>query len=65
MTTPASAARAPLAALTYLLTQQTTHPIADLPQKLARAGLHVSSVRANRLRDFGEIVARRPARGGR
>jgi ubiquinone/menaquinone biosynthesis C-methylase UbiE len=53
--------RAPLAALTYIVTQQTTHPIADLPGKLAGAGLQVISARSSGLRDFVEIVARRPA----
>jgi ubiquinone/menaquinone biosynthesis C-methylase UbiE len=56
--------RAPLAAVTYLLTQQTTHPVADLPGTLARHGFELRSVRENRLRDFVEIVARRPAGGG-
>jgi demethylmenaquinone methyltransferase/2-methoxy-6-polyprenyl-1,4-benzoquinol methylase len=52
--------RAPLAALTYAITQQTSHPIADLPGRLTRAGFELVAVRAGCLGDFVEIVARRP-----
>jgi ubiquinone/menaquinone biosynthesis C-methylase UbiE len=56
--------RAPLALATSLVTQQTTHPIADLPGRLTREGFELLSVRTNRLGDFVEIVARRPAGAG-
>ena len=52
--------RAPLAALAYVVTQQTTHPVAHLPETLAGAGFDVVSTRVTGLRDFMEIVARRP-----
>jgi ubiquinone/menaquinone biosynthesis C-methylase UbiE len=53
--------RVPLAALAYAITQQTTHPAADLPEKLRNAGFVVASARRNRLEDFGEFVAQKPA----
>lgn len=55
--------RAPLAALTWLVTQQSTHPIHDLSERLTRAGFSIVSARSSGLQDFLEIVARRPARG--
>lgn len=55
--------RAPLATLTYLVTQQTTHALADLPGRLARAGLAVVSVRSRWFGGLSELVARRPAGG--
>ncbi len=56
-----SLVRAPLVALTYLITQQTTHAIERLPERLAEAGLRIVSQESSRLRDFVEIVARKPA----
>jgi len=53
--------RIPLAALTWLVTQQTTHPIAGVPERLAEAGFELVSVRASAFGSFIEIVARRPA----
>ncbi len=52
--------RAPLVALSYLLTQQTTRPVDDLPEKLRRAGLEVESLRAGALGGLAEFVARKP-----
>jgi ubiquinone/menaquinone biosynthesis C-methylase UbiE len=52
--------RVPLVALTYVLTQQTTHALRDLPEKLARAGLPLVSVRFAGLGSFGVFVARKP-----
>lgn len=54
--------RAPLAALTYLITQQTTHPLSNLPEKLKAAGFVIISVDLNRLGSFAEIVAQNPDR---
>jgi cyclopropane fatty-acyl-phospholipid synthase-like methyltransferase len=54
--------RAPLAALTYVLTQQTTHPMADLPERLTQAGLSVVSVDSSALGSFSTVVARKLAR---
>jgi demethylmenaquinone methyltransferase/2-methoxy-6-polyprenyl-1,4-benzoquinol methylase len=54
--------RAPLVALAYLLTQQTTHAVDQLPEKLERAGLTMESARTSRLGGLGELVARKPER---
>ena len=56
-----SLVRAPLVALTYLITQQTTHAIERLPERLAEAGLRIVSQESSRLRNFVEVVARKPA----
>jgi ubiquinone/menaquinone biosynthesis C-methylase UbiE len=56
-----SVVRAPLVALTYVITQQTTHPASNLRQELEAAGFAIVSLRLNRLGSFGEFVARRPA----
>jgi ubiquinone/menaquinone biosynthesis C-methylase UbiE len=53
--------RAPLAALTDVITQQTTHPASNLSKKLKTAGFAIVSVRLNRLGSFGEFVAQEPA----
>jgi ubiquinone/menaquinone biosynthesis C-methylase UbiE len=52
--------RAPLSALTYLITQQTTHAVANIEQTIAGAGLVIESARRNRLGSFIELVARKP-----
>ena len=52
--------RAPLVALTYVITQQTTHPASDLAKKITAAGLSLVSVRHGALGSFGEYVARKP-----
>ena len=52
--------RAPLVVLTYLITQQTTHPASNLAEKLKAAGFAIVSVRLNRLGSFGEFVAQKP-----
>jgi len=49
--------KAPLAAITYLLTQQTTHAIAQLPEKLIKAGFLIKSIQYNRMGSFIEVVA--------
>ena len=56
-----SLVRSPLAALAYLISQQTTRPASNLPEKLMDAGLSVVSVRLNLLGSFGEFVAQKPA----
>jgi ubiquinone/menaquinone biosynthesis C-methylase UbiE len=50
--------KAPFAALTYLVSQQTTHAVEDLPGKLSKAGFSIESLRQNALGSFVEIVAR-------
>jgi ubiquinone/menaquinone biosynthesis C-methylase UbiE len=52
--------RAPLVVLTYIITQQTTHPVSNLPEKLNAAGFAILSVHLNRLGSFGEFVAQKP-----
>jgi hypothetical protein len=54
--------RAPLVALTYVVSQQTTHPLTDPLERVTEAGLSVVSVRWGTLRSFVEIVARKPER---
>lgn len=53
--------RVPLAALAYVVTQQTTRAVSNLPEKLIDAGLSILSVRLDLLGSFGEIVAQKPA----
>lgn len=55
-----SLTRAPLVALTYLITQQTTHPASNLPGKITASGLSIVSVHHSALGSFGEFVARKP-----
>lgn len=52
--------RAPMALLAYVITGQTTRPVADLPGRVAGAGFTLERVRASALGSFVEIVARRP-----
>jgi demethylmenaquinone methyltransferase/2-methoxy-6-polyprenyl-1,4-benzoquinol methylase len=53
--------RAPLVALTYLVTQQTTHALTGLPEMLEAAGFEVLSMRKGGLGGLAEVVARKPA----
>jgi ubiquinone/menaquinone biosynthesis C-methylase UbiE len=57
-----SLTRAPLAALAYVITQQTTHPASNLSEKLRDVGLSIVTVHFNLLGSFGEFVAQKPAR---
>jgi len=54
--------RIPLAIITYLITQTTTHAVKDLPQKVKEAGLIIKSLNPNKLESFVELVARKPER---
>jgi ubiquinone/menaquinone biosynthesis C-methylase UbiE len=56
-----SLVRAPLVVLTYVITQQTTHPASNLAKKLKAAGLVIVSTRFNWMGSFGEFVAQKPA----
>ena len=58
-----SVLRTPLAAMAYLITGQTTHPVADLAGELAGAGLTVISRESSMLGSFGELVAEKPTGG--
>ena len=53
--------RAPFAVLAYVITQQTTHPTSNLPEKLMDAGLLILSVHLNLIGSFCEFVAQKPA----
>jgi demethylmenaquinone methyltransferase/2-methoxy-6-polyprenyl-1,4-benzoquinol methylase len=55
--------RVPLAALTYVVTQQTTRAVANLPEKIKAAGLSIVSLNSSPLGSFSEMVARKPAGG--
>lgn len=55
-----AALRAPLAVLTWLLTQTTTHAVPDLPRLVEVAGVEVLAVRTGLLGSWAEVVARRP-----
>ena len=55
--------RLPLAGLTYLLAQTTTHAVKDLPGRVQRAGFEIETARPNVLGSTLELVARKP--GGR
>lgn len=55
--------RVPLAAITFLLTQQTTRPVAGLPARLTDAGLAMVAVRTSGLGSFAAFEARRPPAG--
>jgi ubiquinone/menaquinone biosynthesis C-methylase UbiE len=57
--------RIPLAVLTWLVTQQTTRPVARLPERLSQAGFELLSVHASGLGSFLEVVARRPPQAPR
>jgi ubiquinone/menaquinone biosynthesis C-methylase UbiE len=52
--------RIPLVVFTYLIAQQTTHALRDLPGRLREAGLRPLSVRRSGLGTFVEVVAQRP-----
>lgn len=53
--------RAPLVVLTYIVTQQTTHPLKGLSKRLTGAGLSVVSINSSALRSFSEFVVQKPA----
>jgi ubiquinone/menaquinone biosynthesis C-methylase UbiE len=51
--------RAPLVLLTYLLTQQTTHAVRNLPAKVTRAGFTIEATHSSSLGSFVELVSRK------
>ena len=55
--------RTPLVALTWRVTQQTSHAVVDLADQVASAGFQLLSQRRSGLGDFAEVVARAPAAG--
>ncbi len=54
--------RAWLVALTWIVTQQSTHPVEGLEARVIAAGFEIVSRRADGLGSFVELVARRPRR---
>lgn len=52
--------RVPLAALTWAITQQTSHALEGLPECLDAAGLPLVSMTRSALGSFGVFVAKRP-----
>ncbi len=54
------AIRVPLGALTWILTQTTTHAVPDLPGLVQAAGFEVTAVRTRLLGSWAEVVARLP-----
>jgi len=52
--------RIPLVVVTYLLTQQTTHAVQDLPAAMSAAGLRVVSETRSALGTFGVFMADKP-----
>jgi ubiquinone/menaquinone biosynthesis C-methylase UbiE len=53
--------RTPLVALTWIVTQQTSHAVTDLAGRVRAAGFELLSQQRSGLGDFAEIVARAPA----
>jgi demethylmenaquinone methyltransferase/2-methoxy-6-polyprenyl-1,4-benzoquinol methylase len=53
--------RVPLAVLTYVITQQTTHPTSNLSERVTDVGLLIVSAHLSPLGSFGEFVALNPA----
>jgi len=52
--------RLPLVIVTYLVTQQTTHAVSHLIEKLSTAGFAIESQRLSPLHSFVRVVARKP-----
>jgi ubiquinone/menaquinone biosynthesis C-methylase UbiE len=51
--------RAPLVLLTYLMTQQTTHAVKNLPAQVEQAGFAIEATHASPLGSFIELVGRK------
>jgi len=51
--------RAPLVAVTYLITQQTTHAVNNLPAKVRQAGFAIEATHSSPLGSFVELVGRK------
>lgn len=54
----------PLVLLAYVITQTTTRPVTDLPQRVEDAGLRVESVRLSNTATLMELVASKPRAEG-
>jgi ubiquinone/menaquinone biosynthesis C-methylase UbiE len=51
--------RAPLVAVTYAMTQQTTHAVKNLPAKVKQAGFAIEAMHSSPLGSFVELVGRK------
>jgi len=51
--------RAPLVVVTYLMTQQTTHAVTNLPAKVRQAGFTIEAMHSSPLGSFVELVGRK------
>ena len=60
----AALVRFPLVLLAYVITQTTTRPVTDLPQRVENAGLRVESVRLSNTATLMELVASKPRAEG-
>ena len=60
----AALVRLPLVLLAYVITQTTTRPVTDLPQRVEDAGLRVESVRLSNTATLMELVASKPRAEG-
>jgi len=60
----AALVRFPLVLLAYVITQTTTRPVTDLPQRVEDAGLRVESVRLSNTATLMELVASKPRAEG-
>lgn len=49
--------RIPLKAITYLLTQTTTHAVKNLPEKVKQAGFQIEAINLNMMENFVELRA--------
>lgn len=49
----------PLAVVTYIIAQTTTHAVKNLPEKIKKAGLRIETVRLNSMENFIELVAKK------
>ncbi len=57
--------RLPLSMITYLITQQTSHAVSNLPERVTAVGLALVSIHSSALGSFCMIVARKPTDVGR
>ncbi len=55
--------RFPLVIITYMLAQTITRAVKNLPDKIAEAGFLIESVKLNKMENFIEVVAVKPAKG--
>lgn len=52
--------RLPLVIITYLIAQTTTNTVSNLPKKVRETGLHIKSVKLNKVESFIVLIAIKP-----